>query len=207
MQEWFEILWEGVEAAKNHHHLEKKMLFGIFLVSINGHYWEQGLVSLNKPYYKLHRFNPLVNKRNKWPRRVNFLQSGLLQCLGQKCWKQCWGSWPYLVMQWNMCFSDHFCGFNMQEWFEILWEGVEAAKNHHHLEKKMLFGIFLVSINGHYWEQGLVSLNKPYYKLHRFNPLVNKRNKWPRRVNFLQSGLLQCLEQKCWKPFWGSKNR
>ena len=45
----------------------------------------------------------------------------------------------YLVMEWNMCFSDHFCGFNMQERFEILWEGVEAAKNHHKGEYPISF--------------------------------------------------------------------
>ena len=40
-------------------------------------------------------------------------------------------------------FLRPFCGVNMQEWFEILWEGVEAAKNHHHLEKKCYLVFFL----------------------------------------------------------------
>ena len=36
-------------------------------------------------------------------------------------------------------FLRPFCGVNMQEWFEILWEGVEAAKNHHRPLLQRLF--------------------------------------------------------------------
>ena len=82
----------------------------------------------------------------------------------------------YLVMEWNMCFSDHFAGSTCRNDLKSYGKGLKRLKTTTTWKKNVIW-YFLVSINGHYWEQGLISLNKPYYKLHRFNPLVNKRNK------------------------------